>query len=226
MSPLSRPRGASVHRRFHLAVVSLGVLAGTGDVASAGIINGVTSGSGGGGLFVNNASFASPDPGNDNVLGQSTNTLWYDEGFSNNFAGASQYFWVAGPATEYTVTLDIDNNTGTTWYAFDCYCGASTIDVPVYYGGLVFDFDLAPAMSGPGTGGQTWSSINDNWISFAGLNIPAGASIQIVFNLDVLVLGDNGGPLIFQRPYDVPAPGVLGAVGLSGMIGARRRRPV
>lgn len=199
------------------------IAAFSGAAANASVITGTNNGGGGGGLFVNSSSVATPNPGNNNVLGLSTNTLSYNETFNNVNYGSATYANAQGPPTEYTVSIAVLNNTGVNWIGFECYTGSGTIIAPSYLNWFVFDFDLAPTISGPGTGGATWSPLNDNWITFSNLNVPAGATISMTFNLD-LPVNTFGSWAIQQRPIAIPAPGSLALLGLGGLVATRRRR--
>lgn len=224
MTTLSSQRVGRFCRQFSNTCISAGAIAAMGCAAHAGVIDSTING----GFFpltVNSSAFATPSPGNYNVPGISPNTLSFDETYSFNFGGAAQFTYVAGPSTEYSVTIVVKNNTGLTWTGYELYCGAGTPDVPDYFSGLIFDYDLAPAASGPGTGGATWSALNDNWLTYSNLNVPAGATIQLNFNYAIVIAGNaTGGPYIFQKPITVPTPGCLAMLGLGGLFTARRRR--
>jgi hypothetical protein len=182
------------------------------------------------GTLVTSASVNTPNPGNDNVPGLSTNTLTYAGSFSTVSAGGVGFSVANGPATEYSVTLSITNNTGTQWSQYELYSGAGNILQPAYTGWFVFDYDLAPTISGAGTSAATWSGANaantitnDNWLTFSNLSIPAGATIQMTFNLD-LPVNASGGWAVQQLPLAVPTPASAALLGLGSLLTLRRRR--
>jgi hypothetical protein len=206
-------------RRIALAGLAAGSL--LAPAAGAGIITGTSTGSGGGGLWVNTSSVSTPAPGNDNVLGASPNTLLYDQTFSSTTAGSATFTNAGGPPTEYSVHLDVKNSSGVAWSGYTVYVGAGTMDFPTYTNWFTLDFDLAPTISGAG-GSPAWSSPDNNWLVWSGLNVTPGSTIQLEFNLD-LPFNTSGGWGIAQRPTPVPAPASL-ALLACGVACAKRRR--
>ena len=175
------------------------------------------------------ASVSTPNPGNNNVPGLSTNTLTYNLSFFaiSPSGGGSAFSLAAGPGTEYTTTLNITNNTTQAWSRYDLYVGAGNIAQPTspIPSVFAFDYDLSPTITGSGVGSAVLTLVNTSFFHFTNLNVGVGQSFTVVFNLDLPNPGSSGGWAIQQRPYPVPAPGpvLLASLGALGILARKRR---
>lgn len=200
-----------------LAVLAVGgsMLAAAGAQASI-ALNPVQAG---GQLSLNSGGVVTPSPGNDNVPGLSPNTISWDVDCFGLYGGTTSFNGGTGPATEYTATIVVENNTGVTWNGYTMSLEAGSRAAPVLQSTYIFDFDLSPTLTGsPGN----WTSPNNNRIEWTGLNVPSGSSITLVANVDFPVTG-AGGWWIDQWPTQVPSPGP-GVLALAGTLLAIRRR--
>ncbi len=188
--------------------------------ANASTITAPFAGTGG----TSSATVSTPSPGNDNVLGQSPNSLsifenWNGLTFSESFALNQQ----PAASTEYFVTKRVTNNSGQIWTDFQIGvgCGNGFVACPGF-NPLTMDYDQSPTSSAGGTL-SSQSLIDFKW---TGLNIAPGATVTFTFSLDTCA-NCSGGWLINQQAgvTATPEPGtvLMGALGL-GLIGVGRLR--
>jgi len=173
-----------------------------------------------GSIMLNGGSVVTPNPGNDNVPGLSTNLLDFDLTVNALTGGDASFNGGTGPATEYTVTTKVTNNTGVTWVGYTLSLAGGTRAAPTLQSVYIYDFDLAPPLTGSA---GSWASPNNNIINWTGLNVPHGQSITLVCNIDLPVLG-AGGWRFDQYPTQVPGPGAAMTALLAGLLGIRRCR--
>lgn len=173
-----------------------------------------------GSITLNAGSVATPNPGNDNVPGLSTNLLDFDLTVNAVTGGDASFNGGTGPATEYTVTTKVTNNTGVTWIGYTLSLAGGTRAAPTLQSVYIYDFDLAPTLTGSA---GSWASPNNNTINWTGLNVPHGQSITLVCNIDLPVIG-AGGWHFDQFPTQVPGPGPAVTGLLAGLVALRRRR--
>ncbi|MFN0133988.1 MAG: hypothetical protein ACKVW3_15845 [Phycisphaerales bacterium] len=183
--------------------------------AGASVIPSVSTGG-----VVTSASVTTPNPGNNNVLGLSTNQLIAFENWTSNATTGLGFAVASGPSTEYTVRKTITNNTGTAWIGFECYIGAGNITTPTPTTSFVFDLDLAPMNT---FGGTSTVTVSNTLLTFTGFTLNSGQTMALEFNMD-LPTNSQGGWAIQQRPIVMPSPGAA-AVCFAGLgMLARRRR--
>src|ERR1035438_7458221 len=157
-------------------------------------------------------SVNTPVPNNGHIGGVSPNTLTLNEDINAFWFSAQFGLSTANGATgstEYFVTKNVTNDTGSTWtdFTIDVGCG---VDGGSSCGGgapLTLVYDVPPTLTTPGI----LSSQNSYSMNWSGLNVAPGQSVTLTFSMYTCP-ACSGSWEIFQDATGAAAPEPAAAV--------------